>query len=287
MNITLDLKNYNPDLLFKSVYPVIPDDMKMQIKNHSFDMDSIGCSGSSIFLFDNNLVLKVERKREESDGEYQMLKWLGSSEVGPGKLPVPIIKSFYSDGKMNYLLMTKLKGRMACDPFVMENREEMVRLLAQGLLKLWETDITNCPRKIDLDYKLERALYRINNNMVDINDTEPETFGPEGFESPYALYEYLRDNRPEEEYVLTHGDYCLPNVFFDQGEISGYLDLGYCGIADKWQDIALAVRSIRFNLEETGKEKEYKPLCRIFFDELGIEPDEEKIRYYILLDELF
>lgn len=62
--------------------------------------------------------------------------------------------------------------------------------------------------------------------------------------------------------------------------ISGFIDLGRSGKADKWYDIAFCVRSIRDNYRE-------EKYVKLFFDLLGIEPDWEKIKYYILLDELF
>lgn len=49
-------------------------------------------------------------------------------------------------------------------------------------------------------------------------------------------------------------------------------------IADRWVDIAFAVRDIR---------KECPDHEQMFFDKLGIEPNYEKINYYILLDEMF
>lgn len=269
------------EYFFHRVFPFVPEDMNFLIQGHSFETDSIGCSGAHIFMFDNNLVLKVEPIREDENSEYRMLEWL------QGRLPVPEIVKFHSDGISNYLLMTRLPGKMACDPESIADGEKMVRLLAKGLKKIWMVDTEGCPRTVGLDNKLEEALERVRNNQVDLDDAEPETFGPDGFENPLALYEYLRNNRPKEEPVLVHGDYCLPNIFFAKDEISGYLDLGNCGIGDKWKDIALAVRSIRHNLEEAGKKEEYPSLYRSFFEELGLEPDEEKIRYYILLDELF
>ncbi|QOA01035.1 hypothetical protein FPO35_14075 (plasmid) [Staphylococcus aureus] len=48
----------------------------------------------------------------------------------------------------------------------------------------------------------------------------------------------------------------------------------------EWYDIAFCVRSIR---EDIGEEQ----YVELFFDLLGIKPDWEKIKYYILLDELF
>lgn len=265
----------------KNVLQHLPVTMKTLLQGKNFEVDSIGKSASDVFIFENDLVLKAENKSHTSDGEYEMMQWL------KGKLPVPNVVDFYSDSEKNYILMTRLKGKMACDPSVTQDVQVMAKLLAKGLQKLWEVNIGDCPRVIDLDYKLDLALYNIENNLVDMSNVEPETFGAEGFANPMELYAYLLANLPEEEKILIHGDYCLPNIFFMNGEISGYLDLGFCGIGDKWQDIALAVRSMKHNLVETGKGDDYPAAYRIFFEELGIAPDEEKMRYYILLDELF
>ncbi len=73
----------------------------------------------------------------------------------------------------------------------------------------------------------------------------------------------------------------------ENGDISGFIDMGNCGIADKWEDIAMLYRSLRHNFDGTYG-KVYPGLDPdSFFEELGIEPDREKIDYYILLDELF
>ena len=61
-----------------------------------------------------------------------------------------------------------------------------------------------------------------------------------------------------------------------------------CGIADKWQDIALCYRSLLHNFSGKYGGKVYEGFSpELLFEKLGIEPDWEKIRYYILLDELF
>ena len=54
-----------------------------------------------------------------------------------------------------------------------------------------------------------------------------------------------------------------------------------------WEDIAMLYRSLRHNFDGTYG-KVYPGLDPdSFFEELEIEPDREKIDYYILLDELF
>ena len=87
--------------------------------------------------------------------------------------------------------------------------------------------------------------------------------------------------------MLSHGDFCLPNVFIEDGRVSGLIDLGRAGTADRWQDIALCLRSLRDNAR--GR---FGTVCPGFDEELllrrlGMAPDREKIRYYLLLDELF
>jgi len=80
----------------------------------------------------------------------------------------------------------------------------------------------------------------------------------------------------------------MPNLFLNKDRFSGFIDLGNCGIADKYQDIALCYRSLLHNFAGVYTGKAYPKLDEeMFFKELGIEPDWEKIRYYILLDELF
>ena len=96
-------------------------------------------------------------------------------------------------------------------------------------------------------------------------------------------------NRPSEDLIFSHGDFCLPNIFISGSEVTGFLDLGSGGVSDRWQDIALCVRSLQYNMIEYANytEADYQQYRALLFQELGITPDEEKIQYYILLDELF
>lgn len=55
-------------------------------------------------------------------------------------------------------------------------------------------------------------------------------------------------------------------------------------MADRYADVALVVRSLKYNLGiKSGPE-----MVQLFFEAYGLEQvDEQKIAYYILLDELF
>jgi len=243
--------------------------------------DAVGMSDSSVLVYEDR-VIKIEKFCEESDREAEIMQWLA------GKLPVPEVLCRGKDKEKNYLVMSKLPGKMSCDEEYMRQPERLATALAEGLKMLWDIDISDCPYSSVLDEKLRMAQYNVENGLVDLDNVEPETFGSNGFENPQALLDWLIANRPEEELVFSHGDYCLPNVFLQDGKVSGFLDLGKAGVADKYQDIALCYRSFLHNYEGKyggGSYGNVNP--EIVFEKLGIKPDWEKVKYYILLDELF
>ena len=60
--------------------------------------------------------------------------------------------------------------------------------------------------------KLEMARYNIKHGLVDMENVQPDTFGEGGFRDPDELLEWLYENRPNEDLVLSHGDYCRYNL---------------------------------------------------------------------------
>jgi kanamycin kinase/aminoglycoside 3'-phosphotransferase-3 len=251
----------------------LPKLIQTNIKDMTFIKDEVGCSEASVYCFKNDertLYLKIEKINQEFEHEQKVMHWLQE------KLPVPKIIAQLRECNYDYLIMTEVPGEMACSEIYLNNPEELVRLLAEGIKMLQAVDILSCPFDLSLRNKLNTARERIEQNKIDTSDWEDNTL----FKSPKELYDYLLTNQPDEELVFSHGDYCLPNVIFQDRKISGFIDLGRAGVADKWQDIALCVRSLEHNLGNNG-------YIDLFFEYLGIKPDYEKIRYYILLDELF
>ena len=259
----------------------IPTNIRKIIESESCAVDNIGMSDSSVYLFSDK-VLKVQSANEESENEYMMMKWLKE------KLLIPDVIAYEKESDKSYLLMSRISGAMACDDCYMDNPELLIDLLSKAMHMLWEVDITDCPSRINLDKKLEMATYNVEHNLVDMENVQPDTFGEGGFKNPKELLSWLIDNRPQEEPVLSHGDFCLPNIFFSENKVSGFIDLGKMCVADKYQDIALCYRSLTNNLDGGYGGKVRKKLdVNKFFNKLGIVPDWDKIRYYILLDELF
>lgn len=260
----------------------LPEKIRRLIADENYETDQIGMSEASVFLFEKK-VLKVQEYNEEAENEYCMMQYLRN------KLPIPLAYAHEVSKGKSYLLMSKCPGQMACSHEYMQDPAALCRLLADGLKRLWSIDISDCPSDQRLSRKLAMARYNVEHGLVDLDNVQPDTFGENGFQNPTALLQWLYENQPEEEPVLSHGDYCLPNIFGSSGEVTGYIDLGRTGIADKWCDIALCYRSLSDNYSGMYG---HIATCSDFdasllFHELGIAPDWEKIRYYILLDELF
>lgn len=95
------------------------------------------------------------------------------------------------------------------------------------------------------------------------------------------LYQELLATRPDQEdQVFTHGDYCLPNVLVGNGRVTGFIDLGRAGVADRYQDPALCTRSLTYNFGPGWDAR--------FLAHYGLpQPDEAKLTFYRLLDEFF
>lgn len=257
-----------------------PEKIAALLSGEEYRTDDIGMSNASVLLFSDK-VLKIQNDDEEAQNEYRMMTWLR------GKLAVPEVFAFESDGEKSWLLMSRCRGEVSCAEKYMKNPIRQVKLLAEGLKNLWQIDITSCPSDCRLKHKLAMAGYYVEHGLVDTENVEPDTFGENGFRDPEELLQWLYDNQPEEELTLSHGDYCLPNILFSSDEIS-YIDLGKTGIADKWCDIALCYRSLSHNYSGRYCDKTYPGFDEnLLFRELGIVPDWDKIRYYLLLDELF
>ncbi|GHU93936.1 aminoglycoside O-phosphotransferase APH(3')-IIIa [Clostridia bacterium] len=249
------------------------------LAGYACEQISVGCSTASVYRYTKGaetLYLKTQKDGEEIRREYGVLRWLS------GKIPVPSVRFWGERDGLRYLLTTEVPGHMACncpEDTLREPHENTVKLLAEGILTLQAVDISDCPLVYALGSRLKSALYNIEHNLIDMPDFEYRN--PD--KTPRELYEYLLQNQPPEELCFCHGDFCLPNVFIDSERVTGYIDMGRGGVSDKWFDIALCVRSLRYNSRHTSAE-EY---VNLLFEHLNLTPNWDKINYYNLLDELF
>lgn len=259
---------------------LLPTEVKKRIAGLPYTENGIGMSGAIVRMYED-MVLKIQPSAPWTEREVTILKWLC------GKVPAPeVIACEEREGK-TYLLMSRVKGRMACDEFFLDRPKQLMARLAEAMQILWDVDISDCPILRDQETEIAEARFRVEQGLVDLDNVEPTTFGPGGFKDPEALLYWLECNRPSYEPVLSHGDFCLPNVFLTETGIGGFIDLGDAGVGDRWRDIALCHRSLRHNMNGKYAAKRREEEADRLFEALGAKPDAEKLRWYLLLDELF
>jgi kanamycin kinase len=150
-------------------------------------------------------------------------------------LPVPRVLDHGSDGYDEWLLTAGLPGVNAVDDRLRADPARLVPLLAEGLRRFHEAlPVAGCP----FDGRI----------------------GP--------------DRRPpgDEDLVVCHGDYCLPNVLIEDWRVSGFVDLGELGAADRWADLTMGAWSVTRNLGPGWEE--------LFLEAYRAPPDPAKRAFY-------
>ena len=241
--------------------------------------DGLGKSGARVLLFDD-YVLKIRPADGWDTADVRILEWLA------GKAPVPQVAAHAVQDGLDWLLMTRIRGKELCSPDVMSRPTLLLDCMAEALHTLWAIPAEDCPFERTVEDNLSHAEAAILAGRFDASGCEPETFGPGGFESPEALLDWLKSHLPAQDRAVTHGDFCLPNIFTDGERFTGLIDVGNAGAGDRWMDLALGWRSLKHN-SDGHYGKTYQGIDPDdLFRAAGIEKDEEKLRYYILLDEL-
>jgi aminoglycoside phosphotransferase len=216
---------------------------------------------------------RARELREERD----RLLWLRD------RLPVPSIDGWTDEGERAWLLLGAMPGVMAHEPALLGDIPALVRALGEGLRRVHDVPISGCPFDARLDVHLARVAWQIEVGLVD----EPAIRADHDLSAHDFLQRLIvtRPAEPSGDLVFTHGDYCLPNILLTPDgagvpRVTGLLDWGRSGVSDRYQDLAIGARSLRYNLGPG-----WEPL---FFAAYGISaPDSERLAWYEALDELF
>ena len=255
----------------------LPASLKDLIAGDTWTSVAIGRSSATTFRLTGPTrevrFLKIAQllSRAELRDEKERLEWLN------GKLPVPEVILFESDGLRDYLLVTAIPGVDSASLRAGTEGPTIVRSLAEGLRTIHALPVAGCPFQRPIESDIQLARHNVCHDLVDETDSDGVRKGRSTQELLAALV-CLRLAEPDT--VFTHGDYCLPNVILDGDRVAGFVDWGRAGVADRYKDLAVAVRSVRRNL---GSDLE-----PVFFEAYGIsEVDLDKIDFYALLDEFF
>ena len=104
----------------------LPAGIEKEIRGECFREETIGASGARV-LIGEETVLKIGPAGEETGREARILAWL------EGKLSAPRLLAREEAEGMAYTLMTRVKGRMLCDPCYLRDSRLLTRFLALAL----------------------------------------------------------------------------------------------------------------------------------------------------------
>ncbi|BDV32106.1 aminoglycoside 3'-phosphotransferase [Microbacterium terricola] len=203
--------------------------------------------GGLTFATDDGRHIKLGPRNLETStaAEAERLAWAG------GRTPVPRVLAVGADEDEEWLVTASLPGRSAVSPEWIADPAVAVRAVGAGLRALHDAlPVADCPFDWGVGVRLTNAAAR-------------------GIRVPDAL----RTPPPVDVRVVCHGDACCPNTLLDEaGRVTGHVDLGALGVADRWADIAVAAMSTEWNYGPGWEDA--------LIAAYGLEPDRERLAYY-------
>jgi kanamycin kinase len=187
----------------------------------------------------------------------------------------------------DWLITREIPGRTAAEWWPAHQRLRIVDALVEITRALHALPVGACPfdRTLAVTEPLARAAAQA--GAIDLDDLDDEWRGWTASELLAALDVRLPDIRGREVPVVTHGDWCLPNVVLDMDtvEVVGLLDTGWAGRADRYNDLALMSRSLGSSQLNPQYGRYYADR---FLNRYGHQSaDDDKLAFYRLLDEFF
>lgn len=254
----------------------LPLAWKARMAGYSWVPQTIGRSEAAVFRLEAPgrpmLFAKTEPAGPFSEvpREAARLRWLSRTSIS-----CPRVVAELREGQRDWLLMSGLPGMdLASSPHLDARR--IVEIAADALRALHALAAERCPFDHRLENRIADARAQMEADRVDEDDFDEQRLG----RSARDVFNELLERRPAgEDLVVTHGDACLPNLVAQADRFAGFVDCARLGVADRHQDLALAIRSIRHDLGDEW--------VALFLQRYGTVADPERLEFYQLLDEFF
>lgn len=214
---------------------------------------------------------------EELRGEAERLKWLADQGI---RVP-QVLGLSTKDG--TWLATRPLEGIPASDDFPPDGRRAVVTELAQALCGLHAVDPRSCPFDRSLPMALATAGKRTHEGLVDHSWRLAGKTDAIAADALDDLRKAISATGPG-ELVVSHGDFCLPNVLVSSQGGAGFVDVGRMGVADRHSDVADILRSLRSHMNPQYDESHAQQFLDVY-GRSGI--DSERLRLHDRVEEFF
>lgn len=230
--------------------------------------DVSGWSGDKTYSIESgSMYLKIAAKGNLKENVRLLDWWSGTG------LSAKVIR--YVSDDADYLLTTPVAGHDGIWEGHLAHPERLCRAFGEALRRLHETDASHCPVNQLTTLLLRAKTAAFSQQHLDIL----KPFLGEAAAADCAA-EIAANAHLLKSDVLTHGDYCLPNIMLDGWRLTGFIDIAASGVSDRHYDIAWGLWSILFNLKSPA-------YGEIFLDAYGRNDiDPERLRICALLSSM-
>ena len=192
----------------------LPSSISRYLNASALEAEDIGRSGAQVMRC-GDMFLKIDR-----EGALQRSA-IAQEYFAKMGLSAPLA-AYERENGCDFLLVKAVPGENACAEKYLQQPERLAAMLGETMRMLHETDAADC-------------------TLLDANERALSMYTAENGGSVHEGAALLKKE------VLVHGDHCLPNIFFENGRFTGYIDLGDAGIGDRHLDICCAAWSLGYN----------------------------------------
>ena len=183
----------------------------------------------------------------------------------------------YESGARDFLLTRAVRGEDLTHESYLSDPKRLCDTLAYTLRTLHEMPFSDAPVKTRMTEYLALADKNYKAGIFDAS-LFPEGIGFQNADEAYAVLQTGRACFKND--TLIHGDYCLPNVIFDNWNFSAFIDLGNGGVGDRHVDLFWGAWTLFYNLK-TDKYRDR------FFDAYGRDQIDAEILRTVAACEVF
>lgn len=259
--------------------PALPASLGAALAGRAWHRNLVGEAGAAVYRLSARGAPDLYLKHGSGDAaqalvdEMVRLRWLAD------QLPVPALDHFEMSRGEAWLLTRAIPGRTAYEWLqeAPERAPSIVTALARLLARLHALPVERCPFNAHHSLRLADARQRLEAGLIDAEDFDEAR---EGWTPEEVWLELQRLLPLAADPVVSHGDYSLDNILLDgRGRVTGIIDLGRLGVADRYQDLAILWNC----LGEFGPQAQ-----AMLFSAYGIgQPEHAKLDFHLCLDECF